>query len=247
MPTSGSIIASSCTSPIDIIYLAAIFDPVFTQSYPGTRMVRPITLSTALLSCFSIISPPVSDSEEGLTTLAKLSAKHPNRIIAVFPEATTSNGRGILRFTHSLLSASPSTKIFPVSIRYTPPDIVTPVPGWYEALRFLWRLNSKPTHVIRTRIGTPVVNGMSVESLATAQLSPEAIKRSNYESNFFDTLNSSDSQVDEEEPLSDKERKILDAVGDTLARLGRVKRVSLGVEEKAGFVLVWKKGSRSRR
>ncbi|QIW99984.1 hypothetical protein AMS68_005502 [Peltaster fructicola] len=239
MPTAGSIIASSHTSPIDVIYLATIFDPIFTQSYPGTRLVRQLSLSAALASCLTIPTQP----SEGLTTLAELTARHPKRIIAVFPEGTTSNGRGILQFTHSLLSASPSTKIFPVSIRYAPQDIVTPIPGFFEALRFLWRLNGQSSHTVRTRIGTAVTRkSVSASSTPTGKIT----KRSKYEGNFFDTLDDA-ATLSTDDDASDAEKQVLDAVADTLARLGRVKRVSLGLAEKTTFVAAWRKNSKYRK
>jgi 1-acylglycerol-3-phosphate O-acyltransferase len=45
--------------------------------------------------------------------------------------------------------------------------------------------------------------------------------------------------------LSTEEKVFLDRVADALARLGRVKRVGLGVKEKQHFVQSWTK-SRSR-
>jgi hypothetical protein len=71
-----------------------------------------------------------------------------------------------------------------------------------------------------------------------------------YESNYFDTLaaNSRDENLrPDEDGLVEPERRVLDIVADSLARLGRVKRVGLGVREKAKFVEVWRKGSRARR
>ena len=43
LPSPGTIIASSYTSPLDVIYLAAIFDPIFTQSYAESRNVQRLT------------------------------------------------------------------------------------------------------------------------------------------------------------------------------------------------------------
>ena len=59
--------------------------------------------------------------------------------------------------------------------------------------------------------------------------------KSGFDSNFFDTLETSpaekvsgDNEEDEsQDDLSEPERRVLDAVADTLARLGRVKRVGL--------------------
>lgn len=179
----------------------------------------------------------------------------------MFPEATTSNARGILKFAPSLLSAARETRIFPISLRYTPPDIVTPIPGWLEAIKFIWRLNSRPTHCIRVRIGAPVnltTAPQSTESPETRSRAKSSGRsstdvRDGYETNFFDTLDSSPAQkvsggsdADYQEDMSEQERRVLDAVADTLARLGRVKRVGLGVEEKKKFAEAWSKRGKYR-
>ena len=44
--------------------------------------------------------------------------------------------------------------------------------------------------------------------------------------------------------MTNDEQDVLDRVGEDLARLGRVKRVALGVEEKIEFVKVWTKRKR---
>lgn len=260
MPTAGSVVAASHTSPLDIIYLATILDPIFTQSYPGTKLVRPISLQAALISCFTapvLVPPPASQ----LTTLTAITAQNPNRITVVFPEATPSNGRAILTLTPALLSASPRTKIYPVSLRYTPADIVTPLPGLAPALHFVWTLLSSSTHCIRTRIGA-VVRNPPADAIASSKASINGAANragransatsssSGYESNYFDTLAASSRDEDmrpDEDGLVEPERKVLDMVADSLARLGRVKRVGLGVREKARFVDVWRRGSRARR
>jgi hypothetical protein len=46
------------------------------------------------------------------------------------------------------------------------------------------------------------------------------------------------------EGLTVHERKVLDRVAEDLARLGRVKRVGLGVKEKIDFVKAWNKTRR---
>lgn len=269
MPTAGSVVAASHTSPLDILYLATILDPIFTQSYPGTKLLRPISLQAALVACFTapaLVPPPGAK----LTTLNAITAQNPNRITVVFPEATPSNGRAILTLTPALLSASPKTKIYPVSLRYTPADIVTPLPGIAPALHFVWTLLSSSTHCIRTRIGVAVRNppadavasskasginginggGVSGGRAGRANSATSSSSNSGYETNYFDTFaptaDDSDSRPDAD-GLVEPERRVLDMLADSLARLGRVKRVGLGVREKARFVEVWRKGSRARR
>lgn len=242
-PQPSSIIASSSTSPIDALYLAAIFDPIFTASYPTTRQVQRISLLQALLRTFSYpqLTPPPNTP---LTDLQHLLNDHPTRVIVVFPECTTTNGRGILQFSPSLLTAPPTTKIFPLSLRYTPGDITTAVPHAY--LSFLWNLLSKPTHCIRVRIAERVYNNPTVMAAAARSI------RSSYATNFLDTLqdetgsSSTDTLLGSEEGdgVSVDERRVLDKVAEALARLGRVKRVGLGVKEKSEFVKAW---TRQRR
>jgi hypothetical protein len=220
--------------------LAAIFDPVFTASYPNTHLVEPISLFGAILGAFKepMQTPPANANLVDLPTLV---ASYPHQAIVVFPECTTTNGRGILKFSPSLLSASTKTKIFPISLRYTAADITTPVPRTYTT--FLWNLLSKPTHCIRVRIAESVHN-----SKLTAG---EAIPIRDYTTNSVDTLlddiTSGSDTLDgseEGEPLTAGEKRFLDKVGEALARLGRVKRVGLGVKEKAEFVKAW---TRQRR
>ncbi|MCJ1413551.1 hypothetical protein MMC19_007672 [Ptychographa xylographoides] len=243
LPQPGTIIASSLTSPIDALYLAAIFDPIFTASYPSTRLVHRISLFEALLRAFAEprLEPPPNIN---LYNLESLIRKHPHRAVVVFPECTTTNGRGILSFSPSLLTSPPRTKIFPISLRYTPGDITTPVPGTY--LTFLWNLLSQPTHCIRVRIAESVHNNATAVPAA-----PRPASSDGYNSNFMDTLQddvSSSSETllgsDEGDGLTPAESRVLVKISEALARLGRVKRVGLGVKEKSDFVRVWSRQKR---
>jgi 1-acyl-sn-glycerol-3-phosphate acyltransferase len=242
VPAPSNIIASSFTSPIDSLYLAAIFDPIFTVSYPHTRQVEYISLFGAIVRALQ--KPQEFPGKNAkLTDLKTLVAEHPNRVIVVFPECTTTNGRGIMPFSPSLLTASPKTKIFPISLRYTQPDITTPVPGQYWT--FIWNLLSQPTHCIRVRIAEVVYN-----SSKTNETSIE--KKDKYLSNFLDTLGEDSSHASSTDTLgslndsdvNENEKKVLDKVGEALARLGRVKRVGLTVKDKSSFIEAWSKRRR---
>lgn len=163
---------------------------------------------------------------------------YPNRVIVVFPECTTSNGRGVLPFSPSLLTAPPNIKVFPVHLRYTAPDITTPIPG--SIFTFLWNLCSKPTHCIRIRIAEAVFN------TSLAQQSVSSGKTSTFKTNYFDSLtddtaSSADTLVGDasEGPVMREEKAFIDKIGEALARLGRVKRVALGAREKQEFVKSW--------
>ncbi|KAI9837213.1 MAG: hypothetical protein M1838_004852 [Thelocarpon superellum] len=249
LPQPGDLIASSFTSPIDPLYLAAIFDPIFTASFPHTRHVQRISLLEAIMRAFGApqVHPP---AEVRLVDVRTLLRDHPERIVVVFPECTTTNGRGTLPLSPSLLTAPPGAKIFPVSLRYTPSDITTPVPASYWT--FLWDFLSRPTHCIRVRMAECVYN-------VPKPLSPRGGEKGSYASNVMDSApdesnmtsstdtltNLSDDASGDE--MSAEERKVLERVAEALARLGRVRRVGLGVAEKVAFVEAWSRQRHRRR
>lgn len=215
-PHPGSVIAANFTSPVDAIYLAAIFDPIFTVSYPETRQVQRLSLLGAVLMALSPVrtAPPKNAK---LVDISDLLADNPNRVIAVFPECGTTNGKAILPFSPSILQCPPDVHIFPVSIRYTPPDITTPVPGrWFK---FLWNLLSRPTTCIRVRIAEGQMNSAAAKTNGASSV-PSDLRYRN----------------DVGAAVSGDEQRVLDRIGEALARLGRVKRVGLTMKDKAAFV-----------
>ena len=226
LPRPGSIIASSYTSPIDSLYLAAIFDPIFTASYPTTRLLERVSLFQAMLRAFQ--APQVeAPTKTKLTDLETLIKQYPNQAIVVFPECTTTNGKGILSFSASILTAPPAAKIFPISLRYTAADITTPVPGTYWS--FLWNLLSKPTHCIRVRIAESTHNN------AISNVQVELMQE--------DRASSSDTLLGSEEgdSASFAEKKVLERISAALARLGKARIVALSVKDKIGFVNAYTK------
>ncbi|KAH8652208.1 hypothetical protein BX600DRAFT_516271 [Xylariales sp. PMI_506] len=228
VPHPGSIIAAQFTSPIDALYLAAIFDPIFTVSYPGSQKVQRISLLGAiLLALGSVQLTPPASSRANLTTLRRLVEENPHRVFVVFPECGTTNGKGLLPLSPSLLGAAASTKVFPVSLRYTPQDITTPIPGSY--LSFLWNLLSRPTHCIRVRIGEATTYNSTANGRNGAAVGSPAVIDDD----------ETDQGSGDEEPLTPEGRRMLDYVADTLARLARNKRVGLTLKDKAAFVEAW--------
>lgn len=225
LPSDGSILVSSYSSPIDVLYLATIFDPIFTASYPTTTLVEKVTLFTGLIRAFS---PPRRAPPKGvqLVSLQKLQQDHPHRFIALFPEGTPTNGRGILRFTPSINAIDKRTPIFPVSLRYTAPDITTPIPRSY--LTFLWYWLGTTGHCIRVRIGEKVFNSEDGESGSSDDGSDAA-------SGTEDEGTSGGTGGADEVVMS----KVARSCSDSLARLGRVKVLNLGIQEKVGFVNMW--------
>lgn len=249
LPGRNSVIAASFTSPIDALYLAAIFDPIFTASYPTIREVEQISLLSAILRAFAqpqLYPPPGAKT----VSLSALGHKYPGRPIVAFAECTTTNGRGTLPLSPALANIATKTKVFPVSLRYQPEDVVTPLPGCY--LSFLWALLSKPTHYIRVRIAEPAMIGGEAGGGRQPRVS-EKMKDSTYETNYFDVLDevraskegATSSSAKVEINLSPAEKNLLDIVGESLARLGRGKRVGLGVADKLVFVKEWERTNRT--
>ncbi|KAI0914171.1 hypothetical protein F4823DRAFT_393233 [Ustulina deusta] len=220
-PRERAVIAAQFTSPVDAVYLATIFDPIFVVSYPGSRKVQRVSLFRAM--ALALAPPNTTIPRAGLTDLRALVEENPHRVIAVFPEMTTTNGKGILPFSPSLLATPADANIFPVSLRYTAPDITTPVPGAWAS--FLWNLLSRPTHYIRVR----VAEGVSNTSVATNGLS------------YADMDGKVGTGGEGGDDVTPEEHRLLDHVGDSLARLARNKRVGLTLRDKAAFVKVWSK------
>ena len=231
VPHPRSVIAASFTSPIDALYLAAVFDPIFTISYPGTRQVRRVGLlraAAAALSPAQLLPNPPPPERHELTDLRALLARYPDRVIAVFPECGTTNGKGVLPFSPSLLAVPGGVRIFPVSLRYAPADITTPVPGAWAT--FLWKLLGRPTHSLRVRIAEGVYN--------TGEAASEAARA---EASGVDARSAGAAGGSS---VGAEEQRVLDRVAEALARLGRSKRVGLTLRDKAAFVDAWKKAKK---
>lgn len=216
-PHPGSVIAANFTSPIDAIYLAAIFDPIFTVSYPDTRKVQRIGLLGAVMMALWPVQTAAPAGAK-LVEVKDLLEEYPGRVIAVFPECGTTNGKAILPFSPSVLQSPPDVHIFPVSLRYTPPDVTTPVPGRW--LSFVWKLLSRPTTCIRVRIAQGQMNSAAAQTNGTSTNVPSELRYRN----------------DNGASISGDEQRVLDRIGEDLARLGRVKRVGLTMKDKSAFV-----------
>ena len=119
---------------------------------------------------------------------------------------------------------------------------------------------SKPRHCIRIRIAeslynnaqspqhSPTVTPFSPRSpLSPGPWSPGSSSYGNpngvTDTDSKEEGSESDTETllefEEGQVVSDLEKKVLDRVGDSLARMGRVKRVGLGVKEKSDFVRAW--------
>lgn len=120
-------------------------------------------------------------------------------------------------------------------------------------------LNTPPAGATRSAAKSTGSSAISTPSSAARRSTGGA----GYETNFFDTLQAqkvagdtdTDGDVstdasgerDSDAELSEPERRVLDAVAEALARLGRVKRVGLGAKEKDSFVKAWWGRSKARK
>lgn len=95
----------------------------------------------------------------------------------------------------------------------------------------MWNLCSRPTHTIRVRVAEPMYNTSKAETNGVREAEAEDAVAIEREGGMG-------------EGLSVDEKAVLDKVGEALARLGRVKRVAIGVREKVEFLRVWQKRSR---
>ncbi|KAG4277668.1 hypothetical protein FPRO04_14064 [Fusarium proliferatum] len=108
-------------------------------------------------------------------------------------------------------------RLRPYGIESLPSDITTPVPGkWF---RFLWDLLSRPTTCIRVRIAEGQMNTSAAKTNGVTPSSSELRNRSDANSG-----------------VSPDGQRVLDRIGEALARLSRVKRVGLTMKDKAAFV-----------
>ncbi|KAI6246843.1 putative lysophosphatidic acid:oleoyl-CoA acyltransferase [Erysiphe necator] len=238
IPGPSDVIASSFTSPIDALYLAAIFDPIFTISYPHTEKVQIVSLLSAI---FRALAKPEEypPKDAKMTDIKTIVADNQDRAVVVFPECTTSNGLGILRLCPSLLTVSSKTKIFPLHLRYTPPNITTPIPWLYFS--FLWNLLATPTHSIRVHIAKPLYNNTpsQVNSIGHITITSSEIPlKKTTEMNTIEGR--SNYMVKQTRIDSLEEKNVLDKVGNSLALLGRVPRVGLTVRDKIKFIEAWR-------
>lgn len=108
-------------------------------------------------------------------------------------------------------------------------------------MRFLWNLCSRPTHTIRVRVAEAVVvdteEGGGGEWKGKGRVVEE-------EEEDDEAEEERDGKGEGEAMLTADEKIVLDRVAEALARLGRVKRVGVGVRQKLEFLKVWQKRRR---
>ncbi|ETW84557.1 hypothetical protein HETIRDRAFT_171061 [Heterobasidion irregulare TC 32-1] len=158
---------------------------------------------------------PLLDSAAKASSLEEL-RKTVDRPIVVFPECTTSNGRGLLRFAEIFTDRHvpiKGYKVFVMCIRYDPPTAFSPTPS-----------HSIPTssnplpHLFELATALkPLTASVRLLSMSESPSSPSFL---------VNEVTSGDFGRD---PLSS-------ACGALIAQLGKLKRVGMGWEDKAAFL-----------
>ncbi|WBW74281.1 1-acylglycerol-3-phosphate O-acyltransferase Vps66 [Schizosaccharomyces osmophilus] len=128
---AGDIVAVNHTSPVDILSVSSLFDCVFVQANCKSSNVLPVSSITAFFSCFSrlnlMLSPPKRDLRP-LSEICKDATKN-GKVVILFPEGSTTNGRGLCKLTKCLESAGSTDRIFCLYIRYLPAAITLSIPS----------------------------------------------------------------------------------------------------------------------
>ncbi|KAF9452458.1 hypothetical protein P691DRAFT_721878 [Macrolepiota fuliginosa MF-IS2] len=174
-------------------------------------------VSLLQMICLTGRLPPYFKDTTGARSLEEI-RKSTRRPVAVFPECTTSNGRGLLRFANVFNSEVPvkGYQVFIMCVRYDPPTAYTPTlacPAAYPGPVFL--------------------NPISYIFRITRSLAPHAIS--------IRLLAPSESPGSQLFIASDYvkgtpgEDQLAEASANLIAQIGRLKRTGMGWEDKASF------------
>ncbi|ODQ65216.1 hypothetical protein NADFUDRAFT_83262 [Nadsonia fulvescens var. elongata DSM 6958] len=146
LPKSGDVIISTFTSPLDPLIYSTMYDSIFVipQVTSTGTVFTPLGLFDTMAAAVSL---PESNSHKGSYKLEEIMAKasRVKKVIVVFMEGTTSSGRALLPFvplpSNEPLAIPGQSKIYPVAIKYNPPNITTPIPT--HLFTWAWTLISQ--------------------------------------------------------------------------------------------------------
>ncbi|KAF8631614.1 hypothetical protein AX15_002360 [Amanita polypyramis BW_CC] len=244
-PRAGDIIISNWVSWIELVWLAIKFNPIFVLPIPervasiatsspaaltSNRQKGPTTLTAtdaqnsqipivafrelSLLSVISMTGHIPLRSGSPTTSLNDL-RKVAERPIVVLPECTTSNGRGLLRFSNLFYQNTPVKRyqVFVMCVRYDPPS--TFVSSATHCIPFSF-LNPLP-HLFKLAMALKPI-ALQIRLLVPSE-SPS--------SQLFTTSETITHLVEDQ---------LTEASAVLISRLGKLKRTNLGWEDKAAFL-----------
>ncbi|KAF8639434.1 hypothetical protein AX16_010289 [Volvariella volvacea WC 439] len=160
--------------------------------------------------------PPYQSSHRPSVTDLETIRKTSNRPLVIFPECTTSNGRGLLRFSNVFCQTVPvrNYRVFVMCVRYDPPTAIAPtltlpIPcNTFSPLPHVWSL----------------LSSLSPLSMSVRLLSP-----SDSPSSPLFTASDLVSGAPGEDQLAE-------SCAALVAHIGKLKRIAMGWEDKTSFL-----------
>ncbi|KAK1236736.1 hypothetical protein PQX77_000092 [Marasmius sp. AFHP31] len=256
-PRAGDIIVSNWASWVEILWFAFRFNPIFVLPVPeapapkatntpatpiahtpGRRTGTGSANITSPNRAATTQIPIVGFQTVSLLTIIKQTGLVPpfpclegckprsleqirqdaDRPLVVFPECTSSNGRGLLRFANIFKRSAPVPEygVFIACVRYDPPTTLSPTPTLS-----IPSLTLNPLSHIFTLTAAITAPKISIRLLSPAE-SPS--------SPLFLT-----SEV-VGDITSNKADLLTESCATLIAQLGKLKRMSMGWEDKARFL-----------
>ncbi|RIB05876.1 hypothetical protein C2G38_2117399 [Gigaspora rosea] len=221
----GDVIICNWTSYVEVLYLAFRFDPIFTQVYPSSNTLRPISLWTALwlTGSYPEDKPPSSVKTYSLQELVREATINKLGPIVVFPEGTTSNGRALLKIAPTFKSLSLPIEAFSIHIltaRYE-----------YDNFSPTYTVGNKFWHFVM--LCSQYFNVLHVKILAPE----ESLSSPNF------AIPSAQSSV-LPSPSIIQDDVIGSQILNLMGQLGRMRKTNLGMEDKKAFLdFYWEKTS----
>ncbi|KAJ3106410.1 hypothetical protein HDU97_006395 [Phlyctochytrium planicorne] len=226
---SGDLIVSNYSSYIDVLVLEMLYSPTYLYVHP-TGQVQPISFLQAIYNASSY--PPTSiSSKPNKTPLISLKealqiSKANGRPCSLFPEGTTSNNRGLLKFTPVLDSLEDQDgQIHMVGFRYgtSASERVSPsfsVSTWTQE-------SSNPLAGIIAHlfsVSTEFYHGLEVRFLDFGEAN---------ETLFNSTVKKVGDLLSGIGPTT--ENSVTGRAGLLLGQVTRLRMTGMGIEEKRGF------------
>ncbi|KAE9410374.1 hypothetical protein BT96DRAFT_952998 [Gymnopus androsaceus JB14] len=246
-PGSGDLIISNWNSWVELLWLAYRFDPIFVLPVPESA-VQPATSTpsspishapgrrigrTSMPDASASAKKPISQvpitgfHQVSLLTMLRETGrirKTSNRPIVVFPECTTSNGRGLLRFADFFQESLPVKEfnVFIMCVRYDPPT------GIFAHNNTLYPSSSlNPLPHVFTLASSLAIPALTIRLLTQSE-SP-----------------SSPAFIVSEVIGPSSRGELAEASAVLISQLGKFKRMTMGWEDKARFLDFY--GSKRRK
>ncbi|KAK7203081.1 hypothetical protein BZA70DRAFT_81197 [Myxozyma melibiosi] len=157
-PNAGDVVVSNFVSPLDAMVYSTEFDCCFVIPTPTGAYQTYNTLQAFIAATRLPNITKLSGSSSVLSDIVS-KAKSKDKVVVLFAEGTTTNGRGFLYSSAmkiKLDSTSTENTLIPSHIKYTPPDVSTPVPVSSVFIYLLKLMCNWKGWSVRVQFGTPV-------------------------------------------------------------------------------------------